>query len=358
MVPTASTTVAAAAALLASGVLKLIRPDAALVAIRTVGGPNSRFMVRMLGSAEVTVGAWALAAGGRGAALAVCGFYVGFALFAWRLRAVSGGVASCGCFGASSAAVSPAHIWVNLVVAVITAASISEPFPGLGPMLSDDRNQTGVTLALASIQLAALVAVVSRRSPQAAVEPLATSGAAPDLSSTAFVSRAQSGVDPQGRAIQFSLTGRPGSIAVVFLSSSCVTCKPIWDALAGPDRDHLPSDVTVVVATRGPELERPATVARLTSSRGGRGRGRAASRPPISVVMSATAWSEAAVPGAPYLVVLDGPTGVEITRRPVTGWSDLVSAIDLINAADAADAAAAVRPTHPPSPEPRPSPGG
>ncbi len=346
MAPTASTTIAAAVALLASGVLKLIRPDAARAAIRTVGGPGGRSVVRLLGSAEVAVGTWALATGGRGATLAVVGIYLGFALFVWRLRTVSGGTTACGCFGSSGAAASLAHIWVNLFVAVVAALSISEPFPGLGPMLSGGGNQAAATLALASIQLVALITVVSRRSPRVAVAPPAASDVAPASVPGEFAPRALSGVDPRGHDIEIPLTGRPGRVAVVFLSSTCVTCQPIWDGLAGPDRDRLPRDVTVVVATRGPETERPATVARLSGSRPRRGR--ASSRRSVTVVMSDTAWRSASVPGAPYLVVLDGPTGAERARRPVTGWSEVVSAIDVLNDADPVD----TRPPQPPAPGP------
>jgi hypothetical protein len=89
-------------------------------------------MARLMGVAELTAGSAALVVGGRGAALAVGGFYVVFAAFV--VLAISGRVevASCGCFGQDDAPPGVTHLVIDLVAAAVClTAAIAAPPPGI-----------------------------------------------------------------------------------------------------------------------------------------------------------------------------------------------------------------------------------
>ena len=80
------------------------------------------------------------------------------------------------------------------------------------------------------------------------------------------------------------------------MSSGCLTCRTFWDAFADADGLQLPSDVRVVVVAKDPHDESVSTLRDLAP-------------PDLPVVLSSAAWSDYGVPGSPYFVLVDGPSG-------------------------------------------------
>jgi hypothetical protein len=83
---------------------------------------------------------------------------------------------------------------------------------------------------------------------------------------------------------------------LAFLSSNCTTCATFWRAFYDRDALALPPDTRLVIVTKGPDDESRASIAELAP-------------PDVNLVMSSTAWEQYRVPGSPYFVFVDGPTG-------------------------------------------------
>jgi len=96
---------------------------------------------------------------------------------------------------------------------------------------------------------------------------------------------------------------------LAFLSSGCGSCARFWQRLGDPG---LPAGVRTVIVTRGGDRERPARL-------------RALAPPGIPVVMSAQAWEDYAVPGAPYFLLVDGEVRGEGVATTWEGLASLVS---------------------------------
>jgi hypothetical protein len=98
-----------------AGVAKVLSPDPTVGALRAVGLPAGRGLVRGLGAAEVVVAVaavlWPPAVAAAG--LAYLGF-VGFTAVAARLDTP---LRSCGCFGRDETPSSPLHVVFNVVAA-------------------------------------------------------------------------------------------------------------------------------------------------------------------------------------------------------------------------------------------------
>lgn len=92
------------------------------------------------------------------------------------------------------------------------------------------------------------------------------------------------------------VTGTGHHTVLAFLSSSCLTCTGFWDAFNQPGGVRLPPETRLVIVTKGPGDESPAAIAELAPDG-------------ITVVMSSQAWTDYRVPGSPYVVYVDGPTG-------------------------------------------------
>ena len=104
---------------------KLLQPAATNRALRALGVPASPVAVRVLGLAEVALGAAAVVVGGRLTALGLAVAYAAFAVVADRLRRSPTPV-GCGCFGAGSAPPGLAHVVVDLgAVAVAVVAAVA-----------------------------------------------------------------------------------------------------------------------------------------------------------------------------------------------------------------------------------------
>jgi hypothetical protein len=102
-----------------------------------------------------------------------------------------------------------------------------------------------------------------------------------------------SGVGPRGGARAVRVAGTTHDTVLAFLSSGCTTCHAFWDELRG----IAPAQGTrIVVVTKGVEAESRAAVADVAP-------------PHLTVVMSSRAWTDYEVPGSPYVVHVDGPSG-------------------------------------------------
>ncbi len=151
------------------------------------------------------------------------------------------------------------------------------------------------------------------------------------------------GTTPAGDALALDFTGhRSEPTLLAFLTSGCSTCAGFWDTLGEP---RLPGGVRTVVVTHGEERERPARLRTLAPDG-------------VPVIMSSQAWSDYAVPGSPYFVLVDDSIRGEGTASSWPALSSLVS--DAIEdrrgspgqaaRADAAErtlAAAGIGPEHP-----------
>lgn len=105
------------------------------------------------------------------------------------------------------------------------------------------------------------------------------------------------GRTPDGGSVGVAVREVDHDTVLLFLSSDCTTCQRFWTAFAAeaPQRPALPDGVRLVIVTRGPEHEMPHAVA--------------AHGVDVTVVMSDQAWQDFEVPGSPYVVHVDGPSG-------------------------------------------------
>lgn len=119
--------VAACALLVVSGAGKLARPAPSRVAVRAAGLPGAVAVVAGFGAIEVVSGVTGALFGGP-AALAVAACYVALTAFAFRLLRHAPAT-PCACLGSSSAVVTPMHVGLNAVAAVVAIVAASGGSP-------------------------------------------------------------------------------------------------------------------------------------------------------------------------------------------------------------------------------------
>lgn len=117
------------------------------------------------------------------------------------------------------------------------------------------------------------------------------------------------GHDPTGGSISVALLGGERRTLLAFLSSGCLTCRPMWEAL-GDAHVEVPGGARVVVVTKGPHEESPSSIQALVT-------------PHLTTVMSSEAWEAFAVPGSPYFVLVDG-SGSVLGEGTAAAWSRVV----------------------------------
>lgn len=122
------------------------------------------------------------------------------------------------------------------------------------------------------------------------------------------------GTTPSDDALAVAVVGVEQHTLVAFLSSGCLTCQPFWQAFSHPDRLGLPESTRVVVVTKSADEESESAVAELAPDG-------------ITVVMSSDAWHDYQVPGSPYFVHVEGPTGRVAGEGAATSWSQVASLI-------------------------------
>lgn len=167
---------------------------------------------------------------------------------------------------------------------------------------------------------------VDETAPKSALAPAATGDLAyrpPAPTGRSSAVHDLEGVNQVGEPIAVSMLAAELTL-LVFVTSGCESCAGLWASLADPaERDRLPAGARLLVVTKGPEWESPASVSRK-------------SPPGVTVVMSTNAWADYDVPGSPYFVLVDG-------RRQVRAGEgvgrDLAQVAQLLGRAAADDVA-------------------
>jgi hypothetical protein len=120
------------------------------------------------------------------------------------------------------------------------------------------------------------------------------------------------GTTPDGDAVSLAVTAVRHDTLIAFLTSGCQTCRGFWDSFRAGAPD-VPGGARLVVVTRGPEAESPASIGNLA------GRGRQA----VPIVMSSEAWEHYDVPYAPYFVYVSGPAGRVVGEGVAATWDEV-----------------------------------
>jgi hypothetical protein len=118
------------------------------------------------------------------------------------------------------------------------------------------------------------------------------------------------GVDPVGDAVALRVVGAPHDTVLLFLSSTCLTCARFWDDLRDARSVTLPEGARLVVVAKGVAEESPSAIADL-APRG------------FTTVLSSEAWEAYDVPGSPYVVAVDGPTGTVKGEGTGSSWAQV-----------------------------------
>jgi hypothetical protein len=119
------------------------------------------------------------------------------------------------------------------------------------------------------------------------------------------------GVTPSGSAKSVGVAGTGHSTLLAFLSSGCGTCADFWRAFAEGEADRLPGrDTRLVIVTKGPDQESPASVASLAP-------------PGVPVVMSTDAYDDYTVPVSPYFILVDGTADRVVGEGAAASWAQV-----------------------------------
>ncbi len=122
------------------------------------------------------------------------------------------------------------------------------------------------------------------------------------------------------------VVGTEQDTLLAFLSSGCAGCVGFWDELRTPGRWALPAGSRLLVVAKDEHDESVSLLDELCP-------------PGVDLVMSGQAWSDYDVPGSPYVVVVDGPTG----RVKGEGSGASFSQLSALVAQAAGDSSARVR---------------
>lgn len=129
------------------------------------------------------------------------------------------------------------------------------------------------------------------------------------------------GVSPAGEDLALAVAGTPHDTVLVFLSTSCTTCQPFWEALSEPGRVRLPDGTRLLIVTQGPDAELPNEVARLAPAG-------------VTTVMSTSAWRDHEVPGSPYVALVEAETGRIRGSGTGASWEQVAELLQLAEGDD------------------------
>lgn len=104
------------------------------------------------------------------------------------------------------------------------------------------------------------------------------------------------GATLDGELVHVRAVEVPHDTVLTFLSSGCAGCTGFWEELARPGSWALPAGARLVVVAKDADAESASLL-------------RALCPPGVDLVLSSAAWTDYAVPGSPYVVVVDGRTG-------------------------------------------------
>ncbi len=121
------------------------------------------------------------------------------------------------------------------------------------------------------------------------------------------------GVTPAGAAKVVGVSGTGHTTLLAFLSSGCGTCADFWRAFAEGEADRLPGrDTRLVIVTKGPQQESPASVASLAP-------------PGVPIVMSTEAYDDYSVPVSPYFILVDGAADQVVGEGAAASWDQVAN---------------------------------
>jgi hypothetical protein len=127
----------AAALLVLGGAMKAAAPSDTASALRGMGLPGAKVLVRVGGAAEAVIGVLALARGDRVAAALVALSYLAFAGFVTVALLQHAPIATCGCFGKADTPPSLVHLGLNVVAAAAAVAVVVDPGVSVSAVLAD-----------------------------------------------------------------------------------------------------------------------------------------------------------------------------------------------------------------------------
>jgi hypothetical protein len=145
----------AVAVLLAlAGAQKLVDPVMTSGALRALGLPSSKPLVRVGSAAELALGVAAVAIGGAALWWLVAASYVAFSAFVVAALRRGTMIGSCGCFGREETPPHVSHVVLNIALAVIAAwAALDAP----GAPLDAIADHPGAGTAVVAISAVAVV---------------------------------------------------------------------------------------------------------------------------------------------------------------------------------------------------------
>lgn len=149
-----------------------------------------------------------------------------------------------------------------------------------------------------------------------------------------------SGETPSGDAVAVAVLDVPQATLLAFLSSGCTGCAQFWDALQGGGAGRVPAGVRPIIVVKGPEAEHQAAVRQRSTGS-------------VPVVMSSDAWGDYEVPGSPFFVLVDGPSGRRLGEGTAASFEQVLGLVSRAMAegpagvAEAAGRAGAAAEGHP-----------
>lgn len=174
MNPISGPAFATAALLAAAGPAKLLDPTMTTGALRSVGWPTGRRLVRCGAVAEIGVGVAALVNGGPLAWALTAAAYAGFAVFLTVALRRGGAVASCGCTSRPDTPPTRSHLAVVVLLAACSTVAATTSAAGVSAVRWTSADDVGVLgcaalaawLAWAVISLLPRLRTASVRRPQ------------------------------------------------------------------------------------------------------------------------------------------------------------------------------------------------
>jgi hypothetical protein len=146
-----------AAALLAfAGAQKLLDPTMTSGALRALGLPGAKFLVRVGAAAELALGVAAVAVGGEWLWWLVAASYAAFAVFVVAALRAGTMIGSCGCFGREETPPHPTHVGLNLVLAGLAAATALRAPGAVVDSLADHPGTAVAVLAVSGVAVVLL----------------------------------------------------------------------------------------------------------------------------------------------------------------------------------------------------------
>ena len=142
-----------AAVLVVAGARKLVAPAATAAALHGARLPSNQWLVRLLGLAEMAIGATAMLAGGVLGTGLLGLTYAAFAVFTVRQSRAGQG---CGCFGEADAPATNLHVALNVVGAGLAGLATLWPSDSLLAVLGPEVLPALTTMALLIVGTIAL----------------------------------------------------------------------------------------------------------------------------------------------------------------------------------------------------------